>query len=354
MDKQKKKILEFFTVKKIAIPIFIGIAATTFLFLKGFSFESLEDLQWSGESFFFLLMSFFMVMLREAALMVRLRILTLGQLSWKKCFQVIILWSFASAATPTIIGGGAIALFIMSKEGIKLGRATAIVLVCTVLDELFYFCMVPVVIGLAGTENLLVSSQEYFLFNSKVGNLSMFLIANSLILLYTSLIIYGIFINPRGTKKGLVKVFKNRFLKRWQDKAEEAGSDIIVTSREYRKKPFAFWAKAFGATGIMWFARFGVVNMLVLAFVGFGDQMLIFARQIVIWALLLISPTPGGSGVAEYAFAGFLGEFAPNQGLAPAMGVIWRLISYYPFLIIGLFVLPAWLKRVYQRKEKSV
>jgi hypothetical protein len=33
MDKQQKKILKFFSVKRIAIPIIIGVAATTILFL---------------------------------------------------------------------------------------------------------------------------------------------------------------------------------------------------------------------------------------------------------------------------------------------------------------------------------
>ena len=63
---------------------------------------------------------------------------------------------------------------------------------------------------------------------------------------------------------------------------------------------------------------------------------------------MLISPTPGGAGVAELAFDGFLHDFIPN-GLSPAIALLWRLMSYYPYLIVGAVVLPAWLRRVYKK-----
>ena len=59
---------------------------------------------------------------------------------------------------------------------------------------------------------------------------------------------------------------------------------------------------------------------------------------------MLVSPTPGGSGFAEYAFHGFLGYLIP-AGTGIAMAFIWRLISYYSYLIIGVFILPKWIKK---------
>jgi uncharacterized protein (TIRG00374 family) len=353
MDKQQRKIQEFFSVKRVAIPVFIGIAVTVLLFLKDFNLDDISNFNWEDTSLGYLCLSFLMVLAREAALMARLKVVAGKTLSWKQCFQIIILWSFASAASPTIIGGGAIALFVLNKEGLKLGRATAIVLVCTVLDEISYLFLVPIVISMTGTENLLVSSPGYLFLDFKWGVIGLFTIANSLILIYVILVVYGVFVNPRGIKMGLLRLFRLSFLRRWQDKAEEVGNDIIITSKEFRKKSLLFWLKVFGASIGMWLARFGIVNFLILAFVGYGDQLLIFARQVVIWALLLVSPTPGGSGIAEYAFAGFLGEFIPDQTLVPALSVTWRLFSYYPFLILGLFVLPAWLQRVYKPTNKE-
>ena len=58
---------------------------------------------------------------------------------------------------------------------------------------------------------------------------------------------------------------------------------------------------------------------------------------------MLGSPTPGGSGVAEFMFTDFLGEFV-HKGLAPSLGILWRLVSYYPYLVIGAFILPRWIR----------
>jgi uncharacterized protein (TIRG00374 family) len=57
-----------------------------------------------------------------------------------------------------------------------------------------------------------------------------------------------------------------------------------------------------------------------------------------------ISPTPGGSGVAEYAFGELMATFSKSMFLITSLAIIWRLISYFPYLIIGSILLPKWLK----------
>jgi uncharacterized membrane protein YbhN (UPF0104 family) len=64
------------------------------------------------------------------------------------------------------------------------------------------------------------------------------------------------------------------------------------------------------------------------------------------WVILLVSPTPGGTGVAEFAFQGFLSDLTP-VGLSALLAVLWRFFSYYPYLLIGVFIFPRWLKKVY-------
>jgi glycosyltransferase 2 family protein len=70
------------------------------------------------------------------------------------------------------------------------------------------------------------------------------------------------------------------------------------------------------------------------------------------WIVMLVSPTPGGTGVAELTFLGFLREFVPN-GLESALALLWRIITYYPYLFIGAIVLPKWIKRVFADKHKT-
>jgi uncharacterized protein (TIRG00374 family) len=59
---------------------------------------------------------------------------------------------------------------------------------------------------------------------------------------------------------------------------------------------------------------------------------------------MLVSPTPGGSGVAEFAFGELLVSFSQSTLLLAALAILWRLISYFPYLFIGAFLLPRWLK----------
>jgi uncharacterized protein (TIRG00374 family) len=75
------------------------------------------------------------------------------------------------------------------------------------------------------------------------------------------------------------------------------------------------------------------------------QQTLLFIKQFVVWMFLRVSPTPGGSGVAEWAFGELLADFSTQFVLLGAMAVLWRFISYYPYLIIGSIILPRWLKR---------
>jgi uncharacterized protein (TIRG00374 family) len=65
------------------------------------------------------------------------------------------------------------------------------------------------------------------------------------------------------------------------------------------------------------------------------------------------SPTPGGSGAAEIMFGNFLGEFIGNASLTSALALLWRLISYYPYIFLGAVILPRWLARVFKTAEMT-
>ena len=70
------------------------------------------------------------------------------------------------------------------------------------------------------------------------------------------------------------------------------------------------------------------------------------------WLFMLVSPTPGGSGVAEYAFAELLTSFTASGVLLAALAFIWRLISYFPYLFLGAYLLPRWIAQTGRRDTK--
>ncbi|MBL4594091.1 MAG: flippase-like domain-containing protein [Flavobacteriales bacterium] len=343
---KSNKVKELFTVKRIAIPIIIGLGVTIYLLWLNTDWAKFNKVDWGIMSFFWILVGLFMMVLRDLAYMYRIRVLTDNQISWRNSFDVIMLWEFSSAVTPGIVGGTGVALYILNKEGLSVGKSISTVMLTALFDQLFYVVMVPVVILMIGTQNLFPVELQKEIFGVVFSVKGIFVIGFVITLLLGLLFVYGVFINPKGFKKLLITVFNFRLLKRWQHKMEHVGDDIVQTSREFRNKPFSFWLKAALATLLSWTARFWVVNFLILAFTPVGDHLLIYGRQLVMWIVMIISPTPGGSGLAELAFEGFLADFIPI-GLAGLLAVLWRLVSYYPYLIIGLLILPKWLKKVY-------
>jgi len=340
--------LKLFTPRRIAIPVIIGLGAASYMLFSNFDIEAFKKIEVNSTFVFCILLAFVMVLIRDLAYMYRIRVLTDKQLSWRKAFDVIMLWEFASAITPSVVGGSGVALFILNKEGINLGRSTAVVMVTALLDELFYILMVPLVLLMVGVNNLFPVELQKEILGITMGTKEIFIAGYIFILILTSAITYAVFINPVRFKKVLFSIFKIRILKKWRLDAVKTSNDIIITSTELKGKSFSFWAKAFGSTLFSWTARFWVVNFIILAFASasFQQHMLIYARQLVMWVIMLISPTPGSSGVAEFAFSGFLREFTPS-GLSEALALLWRLISYYPYLFIGAIVLPRWIKRVF-------
>ncbi len=345
MDKSNK-VKELFTLKKLVVPIVIGLGVAVYILYSNTNWDEFQKLNWGVDTFCCLLVALLMMAIRDLAYMYRIRVMTSDKLTWKNSFSVIMLWEFASAITPSVVGGSGVALYILNKEGLSPGKSTAIVMVTALLDELFYVVTVPVVLFFVGTEYLfpIELQQEFFGFTLSVQGI--FVLGYGFIVLLCLLIGYGIFVNPNGFKTVLLKIFKWKILLKWKDKIERIGDDIITTSAELKQQSPLFWIKAFGATLLSWTARFWVVNFLILAITQVGDHLLIYGRQLVMWTILLVSPTPGGVGVAEFAFEGFLSDFVP-LGLAGLIAVLWRLFSYYPYLLIGLFVLPQWLRRVH-------
>ena len=364
MTFDRKKIIRFFTWKRLLFPLFIGLGVAVFLIIYDFDSAVFKDTHWGYQTLVCITIAALLQVARDFFYMLRLRILTERQLSWRQSFEVIMLWEFATAITPSVVGGAAVAFFIIEREGIPLGRASAIVLITAFLDELFYLLMVPVVIAIVGFDGLFDMERSTAFLGMKLGLKTLFYAGYCFIFILNSFIAYGIFFRPKGLKKIIVSVFKLRILKRWREQAARVGDDIVATSVEMKQKSFSFWIKAFLATSLSWTARFFVVNLLIVGawylkgcdsieaipILGNGDQWLIYAKQLIMWIVLMISPTPGGSGMAEYFFSDFLASFIP-AGLAPSLAVLWRLLSYYIYFVVGFIVFPLWLRRVFSRKH---
>lgn len=304
--------------------------------------ETLASIDWSVHSVYWFLAAILCMIGRDFFYMIRIRILTKNLLTWKKSFNVIMIWEFASALSPGVMSGAAVAMFILHREKVPLGRSTAIVIITAFMDNLFYVIMVPLV--------LLFINQEY-LFSihtqSSLGVKWVFWTGFIVIVSICLFLFSSIFIFPKLASKLFDTIFRISFLKKWHPRAMKTSHEMEIASKELKKEKPVFWLKAFAATLASWTSRYLVINCILNAFLALDlfNNIQVFGKQFVLWLFMRMSPTPGGSGVAEYAFGELLGTFTTSGILIAGLAILWRLISYFPYLFIGAIILPKWMKR---------
>lgn len=357
MTELKPTILNKVSPTKIVIPIILGLAIVIYLIYSEWDQKAVNGFAINKFVILFIAISFFMMFLRDVGYMIRLRILSDKKLSWKKIFYIIMLWEFASAISPSAVGGTTVATYFIYKEGVSLGKSTAIVMATAFMDELYFIVFFPLVIFFVGIDLLFFGTSSFannYLYFAFIGYGIKFI--------FDIFIAYGLFVNPRALKNILTAIFSLRFLKKWRDKAAQTGDEIITASGELKNKSFLFWLKSYGATIISWTARYWVVNFLLLALLAginlqhfeirLFEHFEIFARQLIMWVMMLVLPSPGASGFAEAVFSDYLSIFIP-AGFVALLALAWRMVSYYPYLFVGVFLLPPWIRRTHAKKEKQ-
>ncbi len=343
------KVIRYFSFRRIIVPVIIGLGISLLLIIRDTGGRGIS-LDLGLQAIYWFLVAFIFQGIRDIANMIRLRILTDGSISWRNTFQAVLLWEFANAVTPAFIGGSAIALYILRREGLTMGKSTAVVMIIAMLDELFFILVIPFVFLTTG-----YSSHFIYLDNLpfNMHTKGIFYTGYIFIIFLILTILTGIFLSPGGFKKVIIFIFRLPFLRRWSDYAIQTGDEIISASVLLRKKSWWFWILTFSLTVVVWSARFLVVNALITGFNPVPDHLFLYGRQAVMWVILMISPTPGGSGIAEYIFPQFFGVFIAGD-IADIVALLWRTISYYPYLLIGTLILPFWYQRVRHKKQQHI
>jgi len=98
------------------------IAVTKGDYIKQRASDALKQLEWSSSSILWIFIAILFMVGRDLFYMIRIRVLTHKKLGWKSSFHVIMLWEFASALSPGVVGGAAVAMFILNREKIPLGH----------------------------------------------------------------------------------------------------------------------------------------------------------------------------------------------------------------------------------------
>jgi len=356
--KQNKELMALAKPAKLAIPLLISLSVMIYLFYTNVKQNPFLGVDFSAHLFFWLSMALVMIVIRDLAYMIRIRVLTNNELTWRKSFQVIMLWEFCSAIVPQLLGGGfAFAIIILNGEKIKLGKSIAVVLFSSFLDGLFFAIVAPLVYFTLGKQllfsNINTNSTQQFAMGNALFYTFWFIYF--VILVYKIIVAYILFFNAKAVKKLSYKLFSLPVLNKWKRNVIGTMQEMEIASVELKKATLSYWVKSFAATLLSWTARFLLINCIISAFSNVEiHHYLLYARQSIMGILNIATPTPGGAGFAEFMFKNFLGEFIATPALTVTLAFVWRLFSYYPYLIIGAIVLPRWLIRVYGKQDSEL
>lgn len=346
MAGEERNVLKSFSLGKILLPVVIGLCTTAFLVWRASGNAGDQPLVWTWSTTRWMLLALFSLFMRDYMYMLRIRHLTDKSLSWWRTFVVIMLWEFASALAPGIIGGGFFfAIWILSREGIDAGKSITVITFTSFLDGIFIAIMAPVVYFSVGRTELF-SGMDVDGQWAGMGFFVIFWVVYTIIVVYKLFVAYALFVNPLFVKRALVGIFSLKFLRRWRKNMVTTGDQLIIAAGGLKQRGWSYWWPAMLTTFLSWTARFSIVNCIVHAFhpdMGFGYDLVIYGKQVIMGIIVLLMPTPGGSGIAEIIFRDFLGMYitvGPDK-----LAFMWRLMSYYPYIAIGAFLLPRWVKR---------
>ncbi len=343
-----KKTRDLLRPKYVAVPIAIGLIAVGVMFWRDSEQFDFSLIKISTKSIAYFLLAVLFMAGRDFGLTWRFRTLTDHDISWGQALRVNMLCEFTSAVTPSTVGGSSFGMIYLTGEGLNLGRSTAIMITTLFLDELFYVVACPVALALIGFSGLFDIANHQISASIRIT----FWIVYSGLALWALILGLGIFVKPTAIRALLIGICRLPLLRRWQKDAAKMGDALVASSKELRQKKFWWWLRAFFGTSLSWISRYMVVNALLLAFAIDADQVMVLARQLVIWVVLTICPTPGGSGVSEWIFKNYYGDMIASGSLALLLALCWRIVSYYIYLIIGICVIPSWLRQ-WKRKRRA-
>ncbi len=329
------------TLLRAVLPAAIGIAVVVWMFAGDFNPDAWQQLRLTPRTVTGLVLAMIFVAGRDFGLTWRFRTITDGSLSWRRALRVDLMCAFTSAVTPSAVGGSALAVFYLNREGVDVGRATTLTLTTLLLDEMFFVVFCPLLVAVLPTDALFGSGGNTLL----QGVQWVFWTVYAGIVVYSAILFTGIIARPEWVERAVDRLFALRWLLRWRPGAQRMTANMRQTAAWVRTRGPRWWMQVFGATTVSWFSRYFVVNALFWGFIPAASGLVVFGRQFVVWVVLMISPTPGGSGVSEWLFTNYYGDLVGSLSVALVIATVWRVLSYYIYLLAGVCLAPSYFQK---------
>ncbi len=250
--------------------------------------------------------------------------------------EISIASTFLAAITPSSAGGEPLRIKMLSDR-IPLGSATAVVLAERILDAIFFVVALIFFLIISGFATK---------FGFEVGVIFAVCLIGFLLFLY-------LIVKDERNITRLSNWIYSRLKRFGEEKAFRIANRVKEESLMFRralvdmlKNPANKITLSFIYTALIWFPEFLVPSIVLLALNQNPAFLLSITAQFILVIISLIPLTPGSSGIAEAGMVYLYSKFVP-QSVLGVLVAIWRFITYYTNLFVGLIVNVKLLKSKY-------
>lgn len=354
-ESESQKFVRSMRLSRMLLPIALGLAGVGYLFYQQFDVEKFREIAWTTRAFAWIGLAFLLLLARHFFYAYRLKILTGGDyFTWKKCLELIVIWEFSGALTPTSKGGPFVMLFVLTKEKVPAGRTAAAMFYTMICDSGFFVVLLPILLAIYGPPMMYPGMSSYS--DQNLASNVMF-VTYGMMVTYWLLLMFFVFIKPQFAKSSLNGLAKFRWLKKFAPKLILLGEEFELAATELRAQNWKYHLRVILCAVGAWTSKFLMINCLIIAIVPStpidgATQAFIYARLVAMFVIMAFSPTPGGAGLAEIALAGFISDYVP-QGIGLVVALIWRGMAYYGYLLAGALVVPGWIAAKFGNRIKT-
>ncbi len=262
----------------------------------------------------------------------RISYLSHGRLTMAAGIRAQLAWDFFSNVSPSAIGGGPFAaIYVARDQRIKVGEATALMLMAILMDQVFFAVTIPA---------LLLAMPFVPVFPPKLGPVGTTALVSLFLGLLAWVVVFGyaVLFRPELLQRLLDALFRLRWLRRFRERIAAEAAQFAHYAKDLRRQSPTFFANGFLLTLASWMSRYLLPLFIMWSVYPDFDKTLMLLRTAAMSVGASLLPTPGGSGGIEWLYLLFIGPpLVPAALVAPTL-LVWRVLGYYLFLGLGVLL----------------
>jgi uncharacterized protein (TIRG00374 family) len=335
-----------------ALSIFFSLSVIIIIFATTFNKETIGYILSFNLFFLGLAILFRIAALALWGLRIQFMSGSLGyRVKFSHCLNMVLAGLLAGTITPGQAGGEPVRVHELYRSGVKIGDASAVVIMERVLDGIILTAMGIILV-------LLMTSYIVSILNPAL----LILVIMAWIFLISFLIIPVLAIRyPEKTKNILMKLVHwlvprfSRFSASPQSATDRIAHEIDNAFGSMTRFTGTAWRGLLVGgivTALFWISEFLVASVIMMG-LGLGPFILeSFFFQILIAIIMMVPLTPGSSGITEISTSSLYALIIPT-GMIGIFVILWRFVTFYLNIILGSIAGLAIFKRELKQKKKK-